>query len=82
MIDRVHIAEETEGLEQNLMGIAIEANRSDNLEDDIPDTQNDDLVIWRCTAIFVELSRDDRSDERCENCRRRDWVGYSCKSSR
>ena len=43
-IEDRHIAEETERLEQNLMGIAGE-NRGDNLEDDIPDEQDDDLVI-------------------------------------
>lgn len=45
MIDHTHRAEETEGLEQNLVGIANGVNRGDNLEDDIPDTQNDDLLI-------------------------------------
>ena len=38
------IAEERERLEQNLMGIDGE-NGGDNLEDDTPDEQDDDLVI-------------------------------------
>ena len=36
-----YVAEETERLEQNLMG----ENRGDSLEDDIPDKQDDDLVF-------------------------------------
>lgn len=34
-----------ERLEQNLMGIADGENRGDNLDDDIPDEQDDNLVI-------------------------------------
>lgn len=40
----MHIARETERLEQNLIGIDGE-NRGDNLKDDIPKEQEDDLVI-------------------------------------
>ena len=44
LIEDMHIAEEVKRLEQNLMGIDGE-NRGDNLEDDIPEEQDDGLVI-------------------------------------
>ena len=41
----MHIAEETERLEQNLMGVEGVEDGGDILDDDIPDEQDDDLVI-------------------------------------
>lgn len=45
LIEDMHIAEETERLEQNLMGIDDRENRGDNLDNDIPDERDDELVI-------------------------------------
>lgn len=45
LAEDMHIVEETERLEQNLMGIDEVEDRGDNLDHDIPDKQNDDLVI-------------------------------------
>ena len=53
LIEDMHMAEETERLEQNLMGINGE-NGGDNLEDDI---QGGDLVISIGRVILMELSR-------------------------
>ena len=41
----MHIAEDTERLEQNLMGVDGVEDEGNNSEDDIPDEQDDDLVI-------------------------------------
>ena len=53
LIEDMQIAEETEMLKQNLMGVDNGESRGDNLEDDIPVEQVDDQT---CRAIIVELS--------------------------
>ena len=40
-VEEMHIAEETERLERN----SVRADGGDNIDEDIPDEQDDDLVI-------------------------------------